>query len=184
MARSSSRTPPPRQLGNKETLESLLHWRTTFKTFYKKDDNYKCFFRVDMKWDYNSQHYGLQDDQEAGRQAPDLADDLSDLLYTLAGYLPHAYLTDKILINTKCWEDVWTVINDHYNVQVSSETFLDFESMYKQDEETYRQFYERLLQHVKQHLAPADVKVESITNTAKDTMSISLMNIVALQWFA
>ena len=182
MARNSTRTPPPRQLGNKETLESLLHWRTTFKTFYKKDDTYKRFFKANTKWDHCSPNYGLQDDEEENRLAPDLADDLSDLLHTLAGYLPHAYLTDKILFNTKCWDDVWTVINDHYNVQVSSETLLDFESMYKQDEETYRQFYERLLQHVKQHLAPANVKVESITNTAQDAMSISLMNLVALQW--
>ena len=90
MARNSTRTPPPRQLGNKETLESLLHWRTTFKTFYKKDDTYKRFFKANTKWDHCSPNYGLQDDEEEYRLAPDLADDLSDLLHTLAGYLPHA----------------------------------------------------------------------------------------------
>ena len=59
---------------------------------------------------------------------------------------------------------------------------LDFENIVKQDEETYRQFYEKLLQHVKQHLSPSRVKVETLVNTAADKLSITLMNFVALQW--
>ena len=54
--------------------------------------------------------------------------------------------------------------------------------MHKQPGETHRQFYERLLQHVAQHLAPADVKVEQVRNAVADKMSISLMNMTALQW--
>ena len=77
---------------------------------------------------------------------------------------------------------MWNVIHDHYGVQVTSESLLDFESMYKQTGETHRQFYERLLQHVKQHLAPAGVKVEQLTTTSADKMSVSMMNMVALQW--
>ena len=75
---------------------------------------------------------------------------------------------------TKGWTDVWNVIYDHYGVQISSGE--------SQPGETHHQFYERLLQHVKQHLAPADVKVEQVKNTVADKMSISLMNMTALQW--
>ena len=67
----------------------------------------------------------------------------------------------------------------HYNVKVSNESMMDFEMLFKTAEETHRQFYERLLQHTRKHLAPANVKVENYTNTAADTMSISLMNMVA-----
>ena len=183
MSRNLSRTPPPRQLGAKESLESLSHWKTTFRTFYKKDETYKIFFKSTAKWNYHEANFGQVDETEGEkRKAADLKEDLTDLLNTLAGYLPHSYLTDKILKSTKTWEEVWVVIYDHYNVQVTSESLLDFEGLHKQPEETHRQFYERLLQHTAQHLAPANVKVETLTNTVADKMSISLMNMVALQW--
>ena len=182
MTRNTTRTPPPRQLGSSETLESLLHWKTTFRTFYKKDEAFKRFFRVGTTWNPNNNNYGLVDDENDERDVEELSEDLSDLLHTLASYLPHAYLTDKIVKTTTCWDDVWGVINDHYNVQVTSETLLDFESLHKQESETHRQFYERLLQHAKQHLAPANVKVENHVNATADRMSISLMNFIALQW--
>ena len=126
--------------------------------------------------------YGFGDNEDIGLTAAQLAEELSDLLNTLTGYFPYSYLTEKILLNTKCWLDVWKIISDHYSVHVNSETLLDFESIHKQEEETYRQFYERLLQHVKHHLAPAKVKVEMLVNSTADTMTISLMNFVALQW--
>lgn len=86
-----------------------------------------------------------QEAEEAGleRTAADMKEDLVDLLSTLAGYLPHSYLTNKIVSGTKGWKDVWNVIYDHYGVQVSSESLLDFESMNKQPGETHRQFYDR-----------------------------------------
>merc|ERR1712082_475588 len=108
--------------------------------------------------------------------------DLLDLLNTLAGYLPHSYLTDKIVKDTKGWKDVWDIIYEHYGVKVTNETFLDFESINKQLDETHRQFYERLLQHVRQHLAPAGATAKPLTAQTADQMSIILMNMVALQW--
>ena len=127
-------------------------------------------------------NYNLSDEVDGdNRKAEELSEDLQDLLNTLAGYLPHSYLTDRIL-KTTCWSNIWRIIRDHYNVQVTSESLLDFESLQKLPEETHRQFFERLLQHTKQHLAPANSKVETFTNTQNNSMSISLMNMVALQW--
>ena len=103
-AKSHSRTPPPRQLTANETLESLTHWQTTFKTFYKKDDSYKIFFKKESKWDPTKDNYGLVAETVGEkRDAGNLSEDLQDLLNTLAGYLPHSYLTDKILKSTKNW---------------------------------------------------------------------------------
>ena len=183
-SRQISRTPPPRQLQANESLESLSHWKTAFKTFYKRDDCYKIFFKTGTQWNPSHENYGLQEERDGDRRsAADLSEDLKDLLNTLAGYLPHSYLTDKIVNNTKNWDEVYEVIFDHYNVKVTSESLLDFESIHKKAEETHRQFYERLLQHTKQHLAPANVKAENLTNGATaDKMTISLMNMVALQW--
>ena len=186
MSSIHARTPPPRPLGASETLETLTHWKTTFRTFYKRDEAYKHFIKETTVWDPAAADGNYGQAAEGGdglkRTAADMKEDLVDLLNTLAGYLPHSYLTNKIVSGTKGWKDVWNVIYDHYGVQVSSESLLDFESMHKQPGETHRQFYERLLQHVAQHLAPADVKVEQVRNTVADTLSISLMNMTALQW--
>ena len=67
-------------------------------------------------------------------------------------------------------------------MKVSSESMLDFELINKTAEETHRQFYERLLQHTRQNLDPANAKVESYSNVAADKMSILLMNMVTLLW--
>ena len=61
---------------------------------------------------------------------------------------------------------MWHVIYEHYGVLITSETLLDFEEFHKHTEETHRQFYERLVQHAKQHLAPANIKVEEISTRA------------------
>lgn len=181
--KSSSRTPPPRQLVNNESLESLTHWKTSFRTFYKRDDSFRIFFKPNFQWNPNAPNYGLSDENgEEGRSAEELCHDLMDLLNIMAGYLPNSYLTDKILKSTTNWEDVYGIIYEHYNVKITSESLLDFESMHKLSDETHHQFYERLLQHAKQHLAPKDVKVENLVNAVPDSMTISLMNMVALQW--
>ena len=121
-ARSISRTPPPRQLTANESLESLNHWRSTFRTFYKKDDAYRRFFRSDFNWNSKAVNYGLQEETDGlKRSAADLKEDLIDLLNTLAGFLPHSYLTDKILSETTNWNDTFQIILEHYIVNVSLE---------------------------------------------------------------
>ena len=109
--RNISRTPPPRQLTSNETLESLNHWRSTFRTFYKRDDAYRRFFRSDFTWDANAANYGLEEELDGlKRPAADLKEDLIDLLNTLAGFLPHSYLTDKLLKETTKWDDAFQII--------------------------------------------------------------------------
>ena len=91
MARNYSRTPPPRSLGGHETLESLSHWQTTFRTFYKKDDSYKIFFKIDQKWNYLLPNYNLKDEVDGDkRTAAELAEDLADLL-TMSRLLAKLY---------------------------------------------------------------------------------------------
>ena len=183
MSRNIARNPPPRQLTIKETLETLTHWETTFKIYYKRDEIYRAFFKADFKWNPNEECFGLQDETAGSnpQMKAELCEDLKDLLNTFSGYLPHSYLTGKIL-KSSSWKSVWRIVHDHYNVQVSSETMLDFETLKKMEDETYRQFFERLLQHTQQHLAPAQAQVDDIKLISEDKMTISLTNLVALQW--
>ena len=89
------RTPPPRALTQKETLDTLDHWKSLFRNFFRRDSSYKQFLKGSCQWNSTLENYGLQalDDEEPA----DRAENLVDFLYTLAGFLPHSYLTKKIV---------------------------------------------------------------------------------------
>ena len=174
------KTPPPRQLSQQETLDSLDHWKNLFRNFYRRDSSFKQFLARGASWNFSQLHYGLQAENE--QEPEERAEDLTDFLNNLAGFLPNSYLTKKILEDTTCLQDCWNLIYEHYNVLVSPITFLDFEAIKKEPAENYRQLYERLLQHVRLHLAPVGAKAENLVNSKDDTLTVSLMNLVAVQW--
>ena len=90
------RNPPPRQLRTAETLESLTHWETTFRTYFKRDDAYKPLLRKSTVWDPMVGNYGqIAETSGLKRTAAEVKEDLVDLLSTLAGFLPHSYLIDN-----------------------------------------------------------------------------------------
>ena len=171
--------PPPRQLTQNESLDSLDHWKSIFRSYFRRDSIFRQFLDTTAIWYPDRENYGLSAANDMTAQ--ERCDALKDFLNTLAGFLPHSYLTSKLL-NTGKLEDCWDIIEEHYNVKVTPETFLDFENIKKNPEENYRQFYERLLQHSKLHLAPENAEVGKLVDTEKDKMTISLMNLVALQW--
>ena len=172
--------PPPRQLTQSESLDSLDHWKSIFRNYFRRDSTFKQFLDTTCTWDPAAANYGLE--AKDGMTAEERKDALVDFLNNLAGFLPHSYLTSKLQENTTSLKECWRIIDEHYNVQITSETLLDFESIKKEPAENYRQFFERLLQHAKLHLAPDGATVDNIKNTVDDKMSISIMNFVALQW--
>ena len=82
MMTSQVRHPPPRQLGASETLESLTHWETTFRTYFKRDDSYKKFLRTSASWDPQAANYGqVAETTGLERSAADMKEDLIDLFH-------------------------------------------------------------------------------------------------------
>ena len=61
------RLPPPRQLTKNESLDSLDHWKSIFKSYFRRDSIFRQFLASDCTWDSNEPNYGLpqQDDQNA-----------------------------------------------------------------------------------------------------------------------
>ena len=159
--------PPPRQLMQNESLDSLDHWKTNFRTFFRRDTVFKKFLVTSFHWNPSQTNYGLQ--AQGDMTAEDLKEALVDFLSTLAGFLPHSYLTSKLVEETKNLEECWQIIYEHYNVQITPETSLDFENLKKEPAENYRQFFERLLQHSKLHLAPKNSKVGNLVSQEDET---------------
>ena len=180
------RNPPPRMLTVTETLHSLNHWKTTFRTYYRRDSYYKVFLLPNAEWDPRATNYGQSDDlrgDEVVRTAMDKGEDLKDFLNTLAGYLPFPYLTEKIVEGSKNLQEVWDVIYDHYGISVTSESLLDYVSIQINAGETYRQFFDRLLSHARLHLPKANVTIDGIaTGPSGEKMTVALMNFVAMDW--
>ena len=180
------RNPPPRLLGLQETLYSLNHWRTTFRTYYRRDSYYKGFLLPNATWDPNHIHYGQDPDmtdETVLRSTEDKCEDLKDFLNTLIGYLPFLYLTEKVLRGTTNLQQVWDLIFEHYGLKVSSESLLDFTQISLQEGESFRQFFDRLMSHSRLHLTGANITVDGINSGPNgETMTISLMNFVALTW--
>ena len=104
------RNPPPRMLTSTETLYSLNHWKTSFRTYYRRDTYYKGFLLPQATWDPHASNYGQTDDVHNNtvvRSAQDKGEDLHDFLNTIVGYLPFPYLTEKIVGASKNLAEVW-----------------------------------------------------------------------------
>ena len=180
------RNPPPRVLAVTETLHSLNHWKTHFRTYYRRDGYYKGFLLPDVTWNSTRPNYGQTDDVQDGvivRTALDKSEDLKDFLNTIVGYLPFPYLTEKIVSGTTSLQQVWDIIYEHYGLKITNESLLDYVSIQKLQGESYRQFFDRMLSHARLHLPPAGSTADGIiTAPGGEQMSIGLMNMVAINW--
>ena len=166
-------TPYPRQLTTKETLDTLTHWRSHVRTYFKREEDYKPFFVRTCRWNYASQDYGF-----TGEGAAEKACNLESLLDTIAGFLPGPYLASKITQKSKCIDDVFTFIWTHYDVHPSQSSFLDINKICLDKEECYVDLYWRLLYHQEQHVTGAGVKVEDVTLTRDETVNNTHRNLI------
>ena len=88
MDRATPKVPYPRQLTKKETLDSLSHWQTSVKNYFKRFPYYAQYFKRTCTWTKANDNYGF-----TGNNAAEKADNLETLLDTLAGFLPGPYIT-------------------------------------------------------------------------------------------
>ena len=173
----SIRMPPPRGLNQKETLESLDQWKTQCKNFYRRDDAFRPLFREHVTWNATEQNFGFQ-----GQHAEERGENIETLLITIAGHLPFPYLTHKIVQDSRNWQDVFEIIYKHYGVQPTQATFLEYTKLRKKPDETPITFFERLLHHTRNHMAPANAEVDGQRNHQADQMNITIKNFVARDW--
>ena len=115
------------------------------------------------------------------RTAAVLKQDLVAFLETISGYLPHAYITESLVSGTKGILDVWSTIEDLYGAEISASSFLALNDFRKETEETYKQFFERLVDHCRQHLVKDDIKIEGRA-TGSDKLTILALNLVTIIW--
>ena len=182
----------PRKLGQTETVQSLNHWKTIFRTYYRRCEYVGLFLIPTTKWDTTKKNdYGFEDEADGAKRKKEvIKEDLDGFFDSIAGYLPHDYVSSKLRGETTCIEDVWRIIYDIYDAEVSPRSFLDYVALKKEPEETYRNFWNRLVGYVSQHLAknPADgskLTVEGATvPEAGDTISVTMLDLITIHWMS
>ena len=130
-------------------------------------------------------NYGFSSETDGlKRSSTAKMDDCKDFLHMLATFLPHGYLTEKLVTTTTSFENAFEIILEHYGLLPSQESFLNLMSLNKETGESYRQFFERMMAHVRQHLqTQAGVNVDGATvPRGGDKISVSHANLVALIW--
>ena len=101
MASNVTKIPIPRQLEENETLDTLTHWKSHVRNYFRQDDRYTLFFLRSTKWDATKTNYGFR-----GEDAESKAANLESLLDSFTGFMPGPYLTIAITETTKCIDDV------------------------------------------------------------------------------
>ena len=180
MDRATPKVPYPRQLTKKETLDSLSHWQTSVKNYFKRFPYYAQYFKRTCTWTKANDNYGF-----TGNEAAEKADNLETLLDTLAGFLPGPYITHKITSTSTSIQTVWDIIFTHYGVKPSASSFLDYDDIKWSKEDRYIDLYDKLVYHTVSHLCQTGTNGGTDaggTLTQPDTLTLSHRNHIAMDW--
>ena len=176
--------PAPRKLEEQETLQTLNHWKNIFINYYRRCQFFGYFLLPGTTWD-NTENRGFTETENTGlkRSPVVLAADLSSFLACLGGYLPFDYVTEKLNAETSDMNSVWKIVYEIYDAEINTVNFLEFASMSRNSGETYRNYYNRLVGFVRQHLPTTRIEAEGVKSpTTGESLSIALLDTIAICW--
>lgn len=175
---STAKVPYPRQLTTKESLDSLTHWQSSLRNYFRRSPQFSEFFRRSSTWDCSQQNYGFD-----GEDAEDRADNLESLLDTISSFLPGPYITHHITKNSTNLQSIWDCIWDHYGVKPSQSSLLDYVDLQHNKSDRYIDLFDRMIYHQMNHLCPSGTNGGSHgTLKQDDTLTLSHKNLIALNW--
>ena len=80
-------------------------------------------------------------------------------------------------------KDVWDIIYEIYDAEVDTSHYLDYATMQREPQESYRNIFNRLVGFVRQHLPRSEYTAEGVSSgTEGQSMSISLLDSIAIHW--
>ena len=172
----------PRRLEQKETLHSLNQWCAVFRNYYRRCQYYGLFLLPNTTWD-NSLNKGFTQTETSGlKRTPQiLAEDLNGFLDCIGSYVPFDYVSEKLRAESRSIKSVWELLYELYDAEISTTNYLDYANMYKDPDETYRSFYNRLVGFVRQHLPKLPVEVEGVVVPAGgESLTVALLDSIAI----
>ena len=182
---SIPKSPYPRQLTKKEDLDSLSHWQTTVRNYFRRSPLYSEFFKRSSVWNPQLTNYGFTNQPQSTdpNDAETRADNLEALLDTIAGFLPGPYITHQITKLSTSMNSVWDIIWDHYGAKPTQASFLDFADLAHVPGDRYIDLYDKMVYHNLNHLCQEGTKLDhSKKLEANDPLTTSHKNLIALNW--
>ena len=174
----------PRKLEQVESLQSLNHWKTVVKNYFRRCQLYSYFLQPGLKWD-NTANRGFTISENTGlKRSPEiLAADLEGFLSSIGTYLPFDYITKKLNAESTDLESVWSIIYEVYDADIVTTNYLDYAFMSRLNGETYRNYYNRLVGFTRQHLPRTQISVEGVTSPAQgEELTVALLDSIAIHW--
>ena len=184
LSNSQPRALAPRRLEQKESLHSLNHWKSVFRNYYRRCAYYGHFLLPNTKWD-NSPTKGFTAPETTGlkRDTQTLAADLDGFLDCVGSFLPFDYVGEKLRQESTDISSVWDIIYEVYDVELTTSNFLDYATMTRNQDETYRSFFNRLVGFVRQHLPKEATTAEGVSCPQQgEQLSIGLLDAIAIHW--
>ena len=101
----------PRKLEERETLQTLNHWKSVFVNYYRRCQFYGFFLQPGVIWS-NEVNHGFTTPEVNGLKRPveTLSFDLEGFLACLSSYLPFDYVSSKLISQTTCMAEVWQIV--------------------------------------------------------------------------
>ena len=175
----------PRKLEQTESLQTLNHWRTVVKNYFRRCQFYSFFLRPGLTWTSSgTRGFTINSETSGLKRSPEvLASDLEGFLSTIGTYLPFDYVTEKLLVETTNIESVWSIIYEIYDAELVTTNYLDYAFMTRESGETYRNFYNRLVGFTRQHLPQTRVSAEGVISPdGGEELTVGLLDSIAIHW--
>ena len=152
--------------------------------FYRKCPFYSYFLAPGISWSQD-ENRGFTTPEITGlKRSPEmLASDLDGFLSSIASYLPFDYIADKLIAQSTDMKSVWAILYEIYDAEITTTHYLDYATMVKTPEETYRNFHNRLVGFVRQHLPTEQVSSEGVTcPPTGEKLTIGLLDAITVHW--
>ena len=164
MTHNQPRALAPRRLEQQETLQNLNHWRGVLLNYFRRCQYYSYFLQPGLTWRLTGNR-GFTAELTGLKRSPEiLKADLEGFLECIANYLPFDYVANKLKTQATSMTDVWNIIYEIYDAELNTTHYLDYATMRREPQETYRNFFNRLVGFVQQHLPQSEISAEITGN--------------------
>ena len=180
MTEPQLKIPYPRQLTKSESLDSLSHWQSSVRNYFRRSPHFQEFFKRASRWNCNAANYGF-----TGDDADDRSDNLESLLDTISSFLPGPYITHQITKSTTTIQSVWDIIWDHYGVKPSQFSILDYMDITMSKDDRPIDLYDKLIYHSMNHLCTSGTNGGTHGGgvlAADDVLTLCHRNHIAMDW--
>jgi len=179
----------PWRLTKEENITTFEDWRAIMISSLKTISDYKIFLAKEAKWEKKkkSATRGMADDNDGpGAKSKEVkAEDLENMLNTIASFCPPVN-RNALVDNTKCLEDVWQTIRQHYNIQYSGANFLNFSTISLEPGERHEDLYQRLATFINNNLLKKSDPIIHDDDEPKreedELITPTLENLIVLLW--